>query len=529
MQELQLETLTSHQKLGMTMCAYVPRDLQNPNGLSYILELIRNHSLGAVWIQPPFEGLESVMKQIKAAADYPILIFCDVESGFGSNLIGKHNAIGCTGREDLAYIFGKVTAVNARKMGYNVLCAPILDMAVGNMVCGGNVRALGSDKYKVTALAAAEARGLRDGGVLTVAKHYPGHATGDDFTDTHMAESCSDETVEELLDYNLYPYLELIRADLLDGMMVKHSRFTKIDPHYPASLSRTLIQLIRDHGFHGFTITDALCMMGVVAKFGQRNSIGLAVANGNSLALPYMHDNRYVYQALCDCYDEGMISDAVLDEAVSYVLAAQRKTLDAPKDAELTEDDLKLFARINRDTVYAKTDDGISVPISKDGKHCFVILTETALDLNNANSVAVDTFSGAWYRPFEIADLIRARFPQSEIRSISEYPSPTESSKILSAACEFDDVVWITFFNSRPYIGTECFTSRILAVMDAMQITNQISTVVHFGNPFVLEDVPHVPRVLIGTTSADNIASAMDVLAGDYPANGTLTYKVDLK
>ena len=62
-----------------------------------------------------------------------------------------------------------------------------------------------------------------------------------------------------------------------------------------------------------------------------------------------------------------------------------------------------------------------------------------------------------------------------------------------------------------------------------MQQSNRISTVVHFGNPFVLEDLAHIPRVVIGSTSRDSINAALDVLAGSIEAKGVLTYDVKLK
>ena len=526
MKELKLVELSTRQKLGMTMTAFLSKKSEQ---LEYVLELIKNHSLGAVWIQPPRDDLEEVMAKIKAAADYPILIVCDAENGIGDYMIGKHNSLGCTGREDLAYIFGKAIAVEARKMGFNMLCNPILDMVNGNSACGGNVRSLGNDKYKVTALARAEAQGMHDGGVLTVAKHYPGNSEEDYEIDSHMAEGVSGATVEELLDYNLYPYIELAKEDLLDGMMTRHTRFTKIDDKYPASLSKKVINIIRERGFNGFAMTDALCMMGVVAKFGKKGAIGLSIANGNDLSLPFFVDNAFSYNSLCECYDEGMISDERLDEAASRVLAAQSKTLIEPKYTHLTDEDIALFHLINRDSVYAKAEDGMPISISRDGKHYFAVLTESTLAIDDIGKVDVDTFGNAWYHPLEIIDKLKELFPNSTVESITQFPSSGENCRVLDHSLDHDDVIFITFYDSKAYLGTECLTSRILSLMKAMQVTNRISTVVHFGNPYVLEDLPYIPRILIGTVSAESVLSALDVLAGEYTANGVLTYDINLK
>ena len=60
-------------------------------------------------------------------------------------------------------------------------------------------------------------------------------------------------------------------------------------------------------------------------------------------------------------------------------------------------------------------------------------------------------------------------------------------------------------------------------------MTDKISTVVHFGNPYVLEDIPHVPRIIVGTTGADNMVPTFEVLAGERKPLGVPTYNIKLK
>ena len=56
-----------------------------------------------------------------------------------------------------------------------------------------------------------------------------------------------------------------------------------------------------------------------------------------------------------------------------------------------------------------------------------------------------------------------------------------------------------------------------------------IAAVVHFGNPYVLEDMPHVPRVIIGASDSECVLASMEVLAGEREAKGKLVYDVNLK
>ena len=521
MKELKIEELSLEQKIGMTLIAYVSWDGKN---VDYIIDLVKKRSLGAVWVVPKIAGSADIIKRIKAAADYPILIFTDAESGLGDFMIGRHNTIGCTGSEELAYTFGKVTAIQARALGYNVVCNPILDMANDNYSCGGNVRSLGSDKEQVAKLAAAVARGMHDGGVLTVGKHYPGNGE-DGSIDTHMAESFSMLTEKELLDYNLYPYMELDRQGLLDGIMVSHARFANIDPDRPASLSKKCIDIIRRQGFDGLSLTDALVMMGIVAKFGREKPVPMAIEAGNDLSLPFNPENEAMYNYTMQGYLDGMITDERLNEAVRRVLDAQRKTIPEPKFREITEEDKVLFDRLNRDSIIEICDEGIPKALDRSKKYFFAVTTEMPMDIEDRDKVEVATFTSPWYDPFYITDKIKELFPNSAVELIPQYPTPTDNWRILEKSLGLE-TVFVTFFPVYSFIGEEHFTSRIISLISAMQVTDRISTIVHFGNPYLLEDLPHTPRTVIAPASTDSTGYAIDVLAGELEARGTLTYNV---
>lgn len=526
MKELRLEELSTEQKLGIVLTAHVGR----VEDVDFVVKMIKAHSLGGVWIVQSFEGRDEAVRRIKEAADYPILIMGDAESGIGEYMIGHHNALGFADSEELAYIFGKVTAISARARGYNVICNPVLDMTKGNATCGAVIRSITHDKHRVASLAAAEIRGMHDGGLLAVAKHYPGKAKSSIDIDAHMGETFSDENEEELLDYNLYPYVELTKAGLLDGVMLSHACFTAIDPDYPSSISPKVIDILRRQGFEGFAISDALSMMGVVAKFGWRDSVGLAVANACDIALPYNVESSAIpYKALVDCYNEGMISDERLNEAASRVLEAQHKTLAAPKYTEITDEDIELFKKISKESVYVKTDEGLSKALKRDGKYYFAVLTPTAEDMGTSSLVQVDTMNKTWYRPLKIKERLLELFPESAVEFISEFPSRPAIVNVLEGSLDYDDTVFITYFRTQAYIGLERFTPRIISLITAMQVSNRISTVIHLGNPYVLEELNHIPRLIISTASHDGAMAAIDTLAGLNDPHGILPHNVKLK
>lgn len=532
--ELKFEDLTVEQKLGMVMCGHTS-NRQDPEkseaDIAYALQMIKEHRLGAIWVDAPFKR-EEVMARIREVADYPILILTDAESGFklpgdDVELIGTHNAIGMCNTEESAYAFGKVTAVNARRAGYNVVCNPVLDLIDRNCCCGMTLRSLGSDKHRVAELAAAEARGLHDGGVLTVGKHFPSVGAGDPFIDSHMAETYSTESRERIIDYYWHPYLKLSRQGLLDGVMTGHSLVPALDPDYPSTLSAKTTNMLRELGFDGFMITDALTMMGVVAKYGKSGCRAMSIAGGNDLALIWS-PNEEGYESLLEGYRSGLITDEMLDAGVKRILAAQHKVMLLDTTAEITPKDIEDYHKISTDGIYAQTDEGVPTALPKDKTHYFVIMCPNETRVNDG-IVDVDTMAKYWYDPVRIKQRLLELYPNSTARIIKEYQSRMDGFRVTSENTAYDDVVFVTFTENTAYVGCENFAPRMISLFRALQVTNRISTLMHFGNPFVLEDLPHISRVIVGGCSEASIDAAIAVLAGDHPAMGTLTYDVKLQ
>ena len=523
LKELKFEELSLKQKLGMVYSAMVTSEADQED-IDFVEELIRNHSLGAIWIQWSYPGRDELLAMVKRVADYPILVITDAENGIMDYRIGQQNPLAGTGREDLAYTFGKIVGVTAKKMGYTMVCNPMLDLNTD-----GTVRSLHWDKREVARIAAAEARGMHDAGILTCAKHFPS-PIDDEELDSHMVETFSSQTKEELLDTSLYAYRELSKMGLIDCMMAGHNKLINIDPDKPASLSKPLHDLMRAQGYDGMFITDALCMMGILAKYGLVDCKGLSVAAGNDLTLVYDKKTRFSYAAFNDCYERGMIPDDVLDAAVKRVLAAQHKVMlmQNPIHTEITEEDKENFKLITRDSIFARVDEGLTTAIPRDGRHYFVLMTRNETPFNEGK-VDVDTFSNGWHFPAKISEKLRELFPNSEIHLIHQFPTQKQMQTVVSDALGYDNIVFLTFSEFLAYTGKEHLTQRVISLIEAMQKTDRISTLVHFGNPKVLEVLPHIPRIIVGGVTHDSVVASLEILAGEHEAKGRETCELNLK
>ena len=156
-------------------------------------------------------------------------------------------------------------AQQLRRMHINMNMAPVLDVAPPEFDSIMNDRIYGRDPDRVSRMGRAVIRGLRNGGVLPVAKHFPG--IGRTTSDSHVDRPDLDVSPESLENYDLIPFREAIRTDV-SGIMLSHIRYPAIDGVWPASLSTIIARdlLRKKLGYTGVVFTDDL-EMGAVSKY----------------------------------------------------------------------------------------------------------------------------------------------------------------------------------------------------------------------------------------------------------------------
>ncbi|MGH9681555.1 MAG: glycoside hydrolase family 3 N-terminal domain-containing protein, partial [Candidatus Acidiferrales bacterium] len=150
-------------------------------GLAGIVIYQRNYS--------SVEGLRDLTAEIRRAAERPVLIGIDQEGGTRFALREPFTPwpsaadLGRAGDPGLAGQVARAMAVELRAAGCNLNFAPMLDLHVNPESPVTKGRSFGGDPRLVAKMGAAFDKGLRAGGVLSCAKHFPGH--GDTVVDPH--------------------------------------------------------------------------------------------------------------------------------------------------------------------------------------------------------------------------------------------------------------------------------------------------------------------------------------------------------
>lgn len=169
------------------------------------------------------------------------------------------------------YLRGRLMAHDLRAVGIDVNCAPLADIARPDTTEILRNRCYGHGVTEVVANARAMAEGLRDGGVLPVLKHMPGH--GRAVLDSHVALPVVTECAETLQGEDFAAFKAL--ADLPLAMSA-HIVFTAFDAQRPATTSARMIRLIREEiGFDGALMTDDLSMQALSGSLAARAQAAL--------------------------------------------------------------------------------------------------------------------------------------------------------------------------------------------------------------------------------------------------------------
>ena len=185
-----------------------------------------------------------------------------------------------------------------------------------------------------------------------------------------------------------------------------------------------------------------------------------------------------------------------------------------------------MYDRIAADCITAVTDDGVDAALDPAKSKLFIIVTGNTFVQEASN---LEITAGEWHYPNRMAQKIKEVFPNAGIEFLPEFPTGADNERVLVASSKYDETICMTFCKTGAYWGTDDLTRRVESVINALTLSGRLGAVVHFGNPFALQPLLHIPRKIFGYNMPDSQLYAIDVLAGTLPANGTLPYHISFQ
>src|SRR5260370_614958 len=318
-------------------------DFQNFDSDSYrqFRDQMRKYHIGSVVLtvhvdggtlrkNPPLE-VAAMANQLQRDSRLPLLIAADLERGLSMRVSSvpvfpAAMAFGATGNTAYAERFGAITAEESRALGIQWNFFPVADVNSNPDNPIINTRSFGEDPASVGDMVAAFIRGSKAHGMLTTAKHFPGH--GDTSTDSHLGVAKVEGNLDRLKSVELPPFRKAIEAGV-DSVMVAHLSVPALDsdPDKVATVSKNVVNgVLREQlGFKNIIVTDALEMRGLTALYppGEGNPAGRAAVDavkaGNDVIL-MPADLDGAFRGIVDAVKQGAISQSRIDGSVKRIL-----------------------------------------------------------------------------------------------------------------------------------------------------------------------------------------------------------------
>ncbi|PWA00814.1 hypothetical protein BB558_003127 [Smittium angustum] len=279
----------------------------------------------------------------------PLMFSIDQEGGIvtrlGTGTMWPGNmAMGATRNSDYSYKVGAGIAKELKALGIQVNYGPDSDVNINpqNPVIG--VRSFGSNTQLVSEFAVKYSQGIRSQGIISTAKHFPGH--GDTSTDSHFGLPLVNKTLEEIKKVELVPFQALIDSGI-DMIMTAHIQYPALDSTtlvnkygnetaiVPATLSRKILTdlLRKEMGFDGIIATDAMNMDALVALFDLTESLSNTFKAGADFAVMPLIPRCVEDYKLLDSMIERIKKDVEtgaypleeLNDSVARILRAKKK------------------------------------------------------------------------------------------------------------------------------------------------------------------------------------------------------------
>ncbi len=165
----------------------------------------------------------------------------------------------------LAQQVGYVLAAELRACGVDFSFTPVLDVDYGQSSVIGD-RAFHSDPQAIAELAHSLLLGLKQGGMHTVGKHFPGH--GYVKADSHLDIPVDEREFVDIEMCDLIPFRRMVDYGL-SAVMPAHVIYPRVDSR-PAGFSPVWLKnILRGQlGFEGVIFSDDLSMEGATVAGG---------------------------------------------------------------------------------------------------------------------------------------------------------------------------------------------------------------------------------------------------------------------
>jgi beta-N-acetylhexosaminidase len=509
------------QMIGVRV-AGLPRNPASP-AAQRLMHQIRVLKVGTLVVFDSEVGsLPRLLNDLQGAADLPLLVSADMERGLAFRIrrgvvpLPFAMAIGATRSSEAARFAGEVAAREGRALGIRWAFAPVADVNNNPANPVINVRSFGEDPALVAELVGAFVTGAKSGGLLTTAKHFPGH--GDTAIDSHLQVATVAADRARLESVELLPFRRAVEAGV-DWVMMGHIAVHALDPtDTPATLSPPIADVLRSElGFTGLLVTDGMDMAGVRPAWTGEAAVRAVQAGADLVLLP--PEPEVAVQSLVRAVKEGQVTESRIDESVRRILETkERLGLDKNRrvDAEATlkslqrPEDMARSEEIARASITVVRNEGGVLPLHAEAPLRLLHLVLSS-DVRNPLLLGIPE------------DELEARRIPTETVSLGPEVSAETTAALLARTPQFTHVVASCFVRVGGARGNADMSESHARLLEALVRAGRPVVVLSFGSPYLLRQVPDVPVFVAAYGGAESSQhAAIEALFGEYAVRGKL-------
>jgi beta-N-acetylhexosaminidase len=559
--EKTLKHMSLEEKIGQMFVIWVRAEFLNLANPEYtqLRDTIQKYHVGALGLtvhvdgasllkSEPFEAA-MLINQLQRDSKLPLIFAADFERGVAMRLNGTTGfphamAFGAAGKPEFAEAFGRITALEARAIGVEWNFFPDADVNSNPANPIINTRSFGEDPQQVGDLVAAYIQGAHANGMLTTAKHFPGH--GDTDTDSHLALARVGGDVNRLNAVELPPFRKAIAAGV-DAVMVAHVTVPALEPDAnrvgTTSLAIATGLLKRELGFQGLVVTDAMDMAGLTRLYASNVGRGAvdAVKAGNDLIL-IPPDLDASYTALLNAVRSGEIPEAQIDGSVLKLLRAKASVgLNKARLVDTTQlstivgkpENLAQGQQIAEAAVTLVRDNGRALPLHSQGTATAKLPYQPGAEVGNRVVAVImsDDMRTEAGRRFEKEFL--ARVPDARVIYVDPRTAAAMTDTVTDAVNRAETVVAAVYVvpTAGKAVQVRGTMTNSVALADSsgellQQILDRAATktvVIAMGNPYLAASFPAIENYLCTFSNAPvSEIGAVKALFGEIAIRGRL-------
>ena len=519
-----MKTMTVREKIGqlVMMAVYSNRDIQYEKNVSDTILRFQPGSI--VFFQGTPQKEIQLMNRWQSDAKIPMLVAMDAEWGPAMRLdsmiaFPRLMTLAAACDTSLIFAYGKAIGQQCKRLGIHINFAPVVDVNNNPLNPVINYRSFGENQHKVALYADCFCRGMESEGILSVAKHFPGH--GNTSQDSHRTLPDVTDNADIIDSVHLFPFAEMAARNVW-GIMVAHVFIPALDntPNLPSSLSKKIITdiLKEKMDYDGLIITDALMMKGVT-KYHKPGAIEVKALMARNDILLMPANLPLALDSVENAIGSGRISMGQIDKTVRKILIT-KYTIGLSKWAPVDETGVtrdlnqKKYFSLSQ-TIFDKSvtliqcSDGL-LPLESAHKKIAVVSLRSSE--NGAFHTELEKY--AQFDSYFIGD------PEGNSSEINNIIEKTTSCDVVVVA-----VHDMSFWTRNNYGFTE----------KAMDIVNQINQKTKtilclFGNPYSFRTWPYssTPEAIVVTYERGDMAeiSAARAIFGAIPFGGHLPVSI---